>query len=275
MFGPVSPAVRTLETALRSSIPFLAGTYKEVNGASLQRIQIDGNLRHQMGVCLDIILFATPWAADKSVDWESERKLGGNIVKAFVDLKREMGWSEIIYENRLFWEPGYYRHYGADRKHYTHIHIDWMTNNLKGRGKTYAEITRDSPQARNTDFAAALVARLQIINQQWQSGALPAVALAALPKSHSHDMNPVGEWRVRVAQWVWMYSFRGDGTVVWRDPFNGQTGQGTWMVEDSDMSLQWAKSSTQESWATPLDAGIGTATIQGKRYSLKAERVDG
>src|SRR5258708_1734055 len=112
------PAVKTLDGLLRTSIPFLGGTYKEVNGTSLSRLQTSGNPRHQMGVCLDIILFCTPWSYDKSVDSEKERKLGENLVRAFVDLKNVMKWTEIIFQDRLFWEPEYYIHYGADRKHF-------------------------------------------------------------------------------------------------------------------------------------------------------------
>ena len=72
-------AVKTLDLALRTSIPFLGGTYKEFNGSSLARLQVARNPWHQMGVCLDIILFSEPWAADKSVDSDSEKKLGENL----------------------------------------------------------------------------------------------------------------------------------------------------------------------------------------------------
>src|SRR5258708_619500 len=116
------PAVRTLELALRSSIPFLGGGYSEVNGSGQSRLQIGGNPRHQMGVCLDIILFSAPWGYDKSVNSEEEKKLAENLVRTFVDLKDTMKWTEIILQDRLFWEPEYYIHYGADRKHFTHIH---------------------------------------------------------------------------------------------------------------------------------------------------------
>ena len=99
------PAVKTLDGLLRTSIPFLGGTYKEVNGTALPRLQTSGNPRHQLGVCLDIILFCTPWTFDKSVDSEKEKKLGENLVKAFVNLKDVMKWTEIIFQDRLFWEP--------------------------------------------------------------------------------------------------------------------------------------------------------------------------
>src|SRR5690242_19669519 len=106
------PAVKTLELALKTTIPFLAGTYEEWNGAKMGRLQISGNPRHQMGVCLDIILFSEAGLAkDKTLDWRTEKALAENIVKAFVDLKGDMKWTEIILQDRLFWEPEYYKHY--------------------------------------------------------------------------------------------------------------------------------------------------------------------
>lgn len=53
------PAVRTLDLALRTSIPFFNGSFNDVRGGSL-RLQTAGNPRHQMGVCLDIFLFSSP-----------------------------------------------------------------------------------------------------------------------------------------------------------------------------------------------------------------------
>jgi hypothetical protein len=270
------PAVKALAHALRTSIPFFAGTYKEWNGSSQFRLQTSGNPRHQMGVCLDIILFCSAGLnPDKSLDWESEKKLGENLVRAFVDLKDEMKWTEIIFQDRLFWEPEYYTRYGADRKHFTHIHIDWMTNSLKGKGKTEEDIITNSPQANTTSFAASLNARLGRINEQWNSGSLSGINLATIQKTFKPEVNPVGEWQVRVDRWLWIYNFDANGNVTWRDPFNNETGNGKWQIGSGVITFTWFNSTTTESWNLPIQPNNqkGKTTMKGTTYEVNAVRV--
>jgi hypothetical protein len=268
------PAVRTLDLALRTSIPFLGGTYKEANGKDFGRLQITGNPRHQMGVCLDIILFCLPWSADKSVDWQVEKKLGENLVRAFVDLKDTMKWTEIIFQDRLFWEPEYYKPYTADRKHFTHIHIDWMLNSLKGKGKSEDEIIKSSTQADTTSFTASLTAKLDEIKTNWDAGTLSNVDLATIAKTYSPDVSPIGEWEVRVGQWLWEYTFEANGTVTWRDPFNNETGKGKWQIYPGAIGFSWINSTTTEIWNLPIKptAQTGKTTMKNKTYVLTAVR---
>jgi hypothetical protein len=269
------PAVKTLDLALRRSIPFLAGTYKEANGKALSRLQVSGNPRHQLGVCLDIILFCNAWSFDKSVDPEKEKKLGESLVRAFIDLKDEMKWTEIIFQDRLFWEPEYYIHYGADRKHFTHIHIDWMTNTLKGKGKSEDEIITNSPQANTTGFAASLLARLDRINQQLENNQLSGLNLAGITKSYSPDVNPVGDWRVVVDRWMWIYTIDANGNVTWRDPYNNQSGKGKWQIAPGAISFTWINSTTTEKWHLPIQPAkqSGRTTMKGKTYDVNAVRL--
>ena len=193
-----------------------------------------------MVVCLDIILFSKPGLAKgKTIDWKSEKALAENIVKVFVDLKADMKWTEIILQDRLFWEPEYYKHYGADEKHFTHIHIDWMTNSLKGLGKDEATILAASPQKDTTGFYGSLATRLSILNSQFTAGTLVGQNIATIPKSSSPDDNPVGIWQVRVASWLWTYSFNADGSVTWRDPFNNETGKGKWGINAGKIAFTW------------------------------------
>jgi len=268
-------AVNTLQLALKSSIPFLGGTYKEWNGSTQSRLQISGNPRHQMGVCLDIILFCEAGlSGDKTVDWKTEKVLGENIVKAFVDLKADMKWTEIIFQDRLFWEPEYYKHYGADRKHFTHIHIDWMTNGLKGHDKTEAEVLSGSPQKDTTGFSGALTTRLSLINLQYTGGTLAGLNVATIPKTASADSNPVGNWNVTVDRWLWNYPLNADGSVTWRDPFNGQNGAGKWEVGPGKISFTWFNSKTTESWDVPRKPlKGGETTMEGKAYDVNAVRA--
>lgn len=269
------PAVRTLDLALRTEIPFLAGTYGESGGTRLPRLQTGGNPRHQLGVCLDIILFAQDWSKkDPSVDYKSEMILGENLVKAFIELKNEMKWTEIIYEDRLFWEPEYYIRYGQDRAHFTHIHIDWMTNSLKGKGKSEDEIINNSPKANTTGFDASLRAKLKEINQKWNAGQLSNVSLATIVKTLSADINPVGTWEVKVANWKWIYEINANGTVAWRDPYSGVDGTGSWKVGSGVITFKWNDSTTTESWNLPIKpaAQTGKTVVEGKPYVVNAVR---
>jgi len=271
------PAVSALKLALETAIPFLKGTYTEWNGTTPLRLQVPGNPRHQMGVCLDVILFSDlSMSKDKTIDWASEKKLGENLVKAFVDLKADMQWTEIIFQDRLFWEPEYYKHYGGDRAHFTHIHIDWMANSLKELGKTEAEVLAGSPQKDNTSFSAALTARLNVLNTGFTAGTLAPINVATIPKSASADANPVGNWNVRVASWLWVYSFNADGTVTWSDPFNSMSGTGKWEISGAKIAFTWTGSTTTESWDVPLKQGplkTGSTTIQNRLYEVNATRV--
>ncbi|MGI8639055.1 MAG: hypothetical protein ACR2MG_03790 [Pyrinomonadaceae bacterium] len=280
------PAVKTLDLALRTTIPLLNGKFTDASvyeeGKNKgkhkisERLQTNGNPRHQLGVCLDILLFATDWSMyDKSVNWQKEKILGENLVKLFIELKDEMKWTEIIYEDRLFWEPDYYKNYTADKKHFTHIHIDWMINSLKGKGKSEDEIIKNSPQANNTSFSTQLTARLSQINQQWESNNLSSVNLAAIPKTYSPDVNPVGSWQVKVEPWTWIYTFDVNGKVTWRDPLNNETGKGTWKISSGVISFSWANSTTTEIWKLPINptAQTGNCTMKGKFHALNAVRL--
>lgn len=270
------PAVQTLELALRSSIPLLTGTYKEWNKSTQKRLQVAGNPRHQMGVCLDIILFCKAGLnPDKALDWKSEKILGENLVQAFVDLREEMKWTEIIFQDRFFWEPEYYKHYGADEKHFTHIHIDWMTNSLKGHNKTEAEVLAGSPQKDTNTFSGSLTPRLSLINSQFEAGTLSSINLATIQRKYRPEVNAVGTWQVRVDKWLWNYTFNADGTVTWQDPFNKQTGAGKWQIGSGEIVFTWFNSKTTEKWITPINptAQTGKTTMQGITYDVNAVKI--
>lgn len=277
--GP-SPAVLALERTLKANIPFLAGTFLEWNDKTSPRLQImtaDG--RHQTGLALDIILFsAERLSKDQTVSVAREKPLAENLVRAFVDLKSSMKWNEIILQDRFFREPdGVYGTWSQDNKHFTHIHIDWMTNRLKGQGKSTDEIVASSPQANEVGFVAALGARLSQLRGASEAGTLAGVPLSGLQKQWSADLNPVGDWRVSVGQWQWVYSFKADGTVVWRDPSNAESGKGKWWrdLTYGKLIFAWAESQTTEWWQLPLSspAADGSTTMKGKTYKVEARRA--
>ena len=62
----------------------------------------------------------------------------------------------------------------------------------------------------------------------------------------------VGKWQVKVSKWTWNYSFTASGRVTWVDPFNGQTGSGTWAFTKASVYITWANSATREEWNLPI-----------------------
>ena len=178
------PSVLTLKENLENNIPFLKGKYTEVNDSKQLRLQAgrDGGFnRHDAGLALDIFLFAMEWRKDKTIDWKNERILGQHLVKGFVDIRMHMNWTELIYEQTIFrHEPDSWDYttkaYG-DKKHYTHIHIDWMDNSLKG-------VIKEPPipwssQARKTSHGL-LIERLKLINEKWEKGELSELDIKSI-----------------------------------------------------------------------------------------------
>lgn len=180
------PAVMTLKNCLEQTVPFLTGQYTESNDSQQSRLQQgrDGGFnRHDAGLALDIFLFAEQWYKDKKLDWKNEKILGEHLVKAFVDYRNQMNWTEIIFQDVIFrHEPDDFNYksgsYAENRKHYTHIHIDWMDNSLKG-------VIKNPPipwsaQAKLTQFSSSLMTRLTEVNEKWQKGYLSSMDLKSI-----------------------------------------------------------------------------------------------
>lgn len=185
------PAVNELKRNLELSIPFLRNTYKDWNGV-LHRLQPgrDGGFnRHDAGLALDITLYAAKkdrndggLIVDKTIKWENEKILGEHLVKAFVDYRNQINWTEIIYQNVIFkHEPDDFSYkpgpYNKNDKHLTHIHIDWMDNSLKG-------VIKEPPipwssQAKTTQFGS-LISRLIEVNEKWEKGYLSSMPLMSI-----------------------------------------------------------------------------------------------
>jgi N-acetylmuramoyl-L-alanine amidase len=91
---------------------------------------------------------------------------------------------------------------------------------------------------------------------------------------------PTGKWEVIVQgdgkRWVYHYRFDAEGTVFWRDPFNGRQGSGTWTSGTDKISLKWFKSKTIETWNLPLKKveQEGSCQFEGMAaFDLTAKRV--
>ncbi|MEP7366971.1 MAG: hypothetical protein ABI972_27240 [Acidobacteriota bacterium] len=71
----------------------------------------------------------------------------------------------------------------------------------------------------------------------------------------------LGNWKVQVKSWTWIYTFFEDGTMAWRDFFNKEkSGTGLYFITEKKVLLFWSPpSTTKEEWDLPLDGG----TMQG------------
>ena len=113
------------------------------------------------------------------------------------------------------------------------------------------------------------------INDDWNAGRLSRINLTGIVKTYRPDENPVGDWNVGMDKWRWIYTFNADGSVKWRDPFNNESGTGTWRISAGFITFVWAGSTTVEKWNLPINptGQTGTAIMKGKHYVLNASRL--
>jgi hypothetical protein len=92
----------------------------------------------------------------------------------------------------------------------------------------------------------------------------------------------VGQWRVRVHTWTWIYDFSKDdlptpgGRARWTDPFNGMTGTGTWKLTSGGLTTSWAPdSNATEEWelAPDLRSSVGHCYMEDGTYRLSATKI--
>jgi hypothetical protein len=86
---------------------------------------------------------------------------------------------------------------------------------------------------------------------------------------------PAGRWRVKVGQWMWIYTFDVNGNVSWLDPYNQKRGQGRWTIKGQTIVISWVNSTTKESWDLPLNpaAQTGSCVMDGEPYDLNAVKL--
>ena len=95
-----------------------------------------------------------------------------------------------------------------------------------------------------------------------------------------------GKWKVQVDRWTWIYEFAeatkptaldSQRSVRWTDPFNKDTGSGTWSLS-TDMQLltfAWSGSGTKEEWSMPADTGrqTGRSVMKSGSYTVAAVKM--
>jgi len=81
------------------------------------------------------------------------------------------------------------------------------------------------------------------------------------------------KWTVRVNHWVWTYTFSHNGTVSWKDPYNGMHGNGSWRIGNGKLTTTWHASKTREEWDYPINPKgmAGQCFMEDGTFSLWAE----
>jgi hypothetical protein len=146
-FNPESPAIGEVADAIESSFPGI--TLFTTNNES-------PGTRHTSGLAIDIMLDSTKAA---------QRHLAEGMIAAFIKLNASMIWSDIIYTDYHIpagrggygGTPFKPNSYTQDRRHFDHIHMDWVDFSLKNTGAEYLHIPyKWSEAAKTTGFTDAL-----------------------------------------------------------------------------------------------------------------------
>jgi len=98
--------------------------------------------------------------------------------------------------------------------------------------------------------------------------------------------NLAGKWRVQVDRWTWIYEFttptkppvlQSERSVRWTDPFNRETGLGTWSLSTNMqlLTFAWNGSTTREEWSMPIDTRhqTGRSVMKTGSYSVAAVKM--
>lgn len=140
-----------------------------------------------------------------------------------------------------------------------------MSRTAKGLAHHSLFVDKGNPDGHFNCPGAAILARKDAILEK---------AKEFVPKI-AFDDEPAGRWQVQMDRWTWIYTFDPNGNVVWLDPFNKETGKGTWKIVGEKIILSWFESQTKESWDLPLKRTeqTGDCTMHKKDYKLTAFRL--
>jgi hypothetical protein len=158
--NPESPAIGEVADVIERCFPEI--TLFTTNNES-------PGTRHTSGLAIDIMLDSNKAAS---------RHRAEGMIAAFIKLNESMMWSDIIYTD--YHIPAGRGGYGGtrfkpnsytqDRRHFDHIHMDWVDFSLKNAGAEYRHIPYQwSEAAKTTGFADALYKELAAL-----AGAAPA-----------------------------------------------------------------------------------------------------
>lgn len=118
------PAVDGLMRAL-NTVPFLRNDRYKINSkgkvVTMPRLQwraAGGLNRHDAGLALDIILFSSN---------AKEAALADRLIEVLVELRASLQYSSFVYRDQI-WKgtAPMPMAYTEDRRHFDHIHIDWL-----------------------------------------------------------------------------------------------------------------------------------------------------
>jgi hypothetical protein len=193
--NPESPSIGEVADVIERCFPGI--TLLTTNNAS-------PGTRHTSGLAIDIMLDSTR---------AETRSRAEGMIAAFIKLSAQMMWSDIIYTD--YHIPSGRGGYGGrrfkpnpytqDRRHFDHIHMDWVDFALKNSGAQYLRIPYQwSEAAKTTGFAGAL------------GGELMALA-GSTPPPPPVTVNWIDGWWQVVQEGITYYYMlsTADGSAAW------------------------------------------------------------
>ena len=231
--------------------------------------------RHTSGLAIDIMLDSTKAAA---------RGRAEGMIAVFIKLQQKMMWSDIIFTDYHIpaGRAGYGgtpfkpNSYTADRRHFDHIHMDWVDFSLKNSGAEYNRIPyKWSAAAKTTGFGTELFAELKSL-----SGAPPSVPSASAPWID-------GWWEVVQEGTTYYYLLRiADGSAAWTyvRPASGKTPQpvhpenrGTFVIGAADRFVitweRWSTIATVERFQSSSSDNTNLAGTSNRGGPLVATKI--
>lgn len=246
--NPECPAISELADTIERCFPDV--TLLTTNNVS-------PGTRHTAGVAIDIMLDSTKAAA---------RSRAEGMIAVFIKLHQKMLWSDIIFTD--YHVPAGRAGYGgtpfkpnpytADRRHFDHIHMDWVDFSLKNSEPEFRRIPyKWSEAAKTTGFGGALYAELAAL-----SGSTPA---PSPPSARPTWID--GWWEVVQEGESYFYLLRSaDGSAAWTysRPASASTAQpahtenrGTIAAQADSFVITW------ERWAAIATVEKFTRTSPG------------
>jgi hypothetical protein len=170
---PITPAVNLLRETILNTITSRDWSYREENEnrTRLQWRAGCGQKQHLTGMALDIILYS------RAIN---QKVLAHNLFALFARYQPVMRWVTMIYEDVCLVARGgtleVQTYFDKERRHYTHLHIDWYRpNSVQG------ETVTPTPESQSIGFDQQLRPHLIEMNQRLASNQLSPLNLRQIP----------------------------------------------------------------------------------------------
>lgn len=265
--NPECPAISELADTIQRCFPEI--TLFTTNNVS-------PGTRHTAGVAIDIMLDSTKAAQHSRAE---------GMIAAFIKLHQKMLWSDIIFTDYHIpagrggygGTPFTPNPYTADRRHFDHIHMDWVDFSLKNTGAEYNRIPyKWSAAANTTGFGGALYTELSTLGGGGTTPAPPSASVNWID----------GWWEVVQEGTTYFYLLRtADGSAAWTyvrpasakapKPANPEN-RGTFAAAADSFTItwdRWASIATVEKFTRTNPASNTLAGTSNRAGPLSASKI--